>query len=89
MLFEIRMARSHMVFEEARVTVEAASAEEAVEAIGNDMDSLPWETTDEEPCQDLKTVCKQVHDVRPDFHAVGGKLVAQESSAPMCHHAAR
>jgi hypothetical protein len=79
MLFEIYMTHSYVVSEGARVTVEAASDEEAVDAIGDDMDALPWETTDEEPCQDLKTACKQVHDVRPDFRVVGGKLVARES----------
>jgi len=79
MLFEIRMTRSYVVSEEARTTVEAASAEEAVEAVGNDMDSLPWETTDEEPCQDLKVTCEQVQDVRPDLRVVGGTLVAGES----------
>jgi hypothetical protein len=79
MLFEIYMTHSYVVSEGARVTVEAASDEEAVEAIGNDMDALPWETTDEEPCQDLKTACKQVQDVRPDLRVVGGAFVARES----------
>jgi hypothetical protein len=75
MLFEICMTRSYVVSEESRTTVEAASAEEAVEAARSDMNSLPWKTTDEEPCQDGKIACKQVQDVRADFRAVGGALV--------------
>jgi hypothetical protein len=73
MLFEIYVTRSYVVSEEAKATVEAASAEEAVEAAQSDMESLTWETIDEEPCQDMKTACKQVQDVRPDFRVAGGR----------------
>ena len=79
MLFEIYMTHSYVVSEEARVTVEAASKEEAVEAARSDLDALPWETTDEEPCQDLKTACKQVQERPADFRVVDGRLVAVES----------
>ena len=79
MLFEIRMKRSYVVFEEAKATVEAASKEEVVEAFWSDLDALPWETTDEEPCQDTKIACERVQDVRPDLRVVGGKLMARES----------
>ena len=79
MLFEICMTRSYVVSEEARATVEAASKEEAVEAAWSDWNDLPWETTDEEPCQDTAIACKQVQDIRPDFRVVGGALVERES----------
>ncbi len=73
MVFEIYITRSYIVFEEALATVEAANADEAVEAAQSDMEALTWETIDEEPCQDMKTACKQVQDVRPDFRVAGGR----------------
>jgi len=79
MILEICMTRSYVVSEEAKATVEAASKEEAVEAARSDLDALPWETTDEEPCQDLKTACKQVQERPADFRVVDGRLVAVES----------
>ena len=78
MFFEISMTRSYVAREAARATVEAASAEEAIEAARIDMASLPWETTDEEPNQDTEVVCQPVQEVCADFRAVGGKLVARE-----------
>ena len=78
MFFEISMTRSYVVYEEARATVEAASAEEAVEAAENDMDSFPWETTDEEPSQDLKVAYKPVRAGCADLRAVDGELVARD-----------
>jgi hypothetical protein len=79
MLFEIYVTRSYVAYEKARATVEAACAEEATDAALSDMDSLPWETTDEEPCQDTAVACELVQGVRADFRAVGDKLVASES----------
>ena len=79
MFFEISMTRSYVVLEEAKTTVEAASAEEVIEAARDDMDSLPWKTTDEEPNQDTEVVCQPVQEVCADFRAIGGKLVARES----------
>jgi hypothetical protein len=79
MLFEICLTRSYVVSEEARATVEAAIAEEAVEAARSDLDALPWETTDEEPNQDLEIACERVQERQADFRAVGGTLVARES----------
>ena len=67
-----------MVLEEAKATVEAASAEEAIEAARHETDSLPWETTDEEPNQHTEVVCQPVEQVCADFRAVGGKLFARE-----------
>ena len=59
--------------------MEAANAEEAIEAAQSNMDSLPWETTDEEPNQDTEVTCKPVQGLRADFRAVGDNLVARES----------
>ena len=78
MLFEIKITRSYVVFEEARARVEAASAEEVVEAFWNDMNSVPWQTTDEKPCQDTEVVCRPAQEVVADFRVVEGNLVAQK-----------
>jgi hypothetical protein len=78
MLFEIYMTRSYVVSEEVRATVEGAIAEDAIEAVQNDMDALPWETTDEEPNQGLEIACERVEERPADFRAVGGELVTRE-----------
>jgi len=75
MFFEIGMTRSYIVYEEARATVEAATKEEAIGAAWNDLDSLPWQTTDEEPSQDAKVTCEAVTEDCADFRAIGGQLV--------------
>jgi hypothetical protein len=79
MLFEICMTRSYVVSEEAKATVEAVSAEEAIAAVESDMDAFPWETTDEEPNHDLDIACEEAQERQADFRAVGGALVTQES----------
>ncbi len=76
MMFEIRMTRSYIVYEEAKATVEAASKDEAIKAAWNDLDALSWETTDEEPSQDTQVTCEAVTQPCANFRAVGGQLVA-------------
>jgi hypothetical protein len=68
------MTRSYVVYEEAKMTVEAASKEEAVEAAWGSFDELPWETFDEEPNQDTEVTCEEVQGVPA---VVGENLVAQ------------
>ena len=78
MVFEISMTRSYVVYEEAKMTVEAVSKEEAVAAAWEGFTDLPWETTDEKPNQDTEVTCEPVQGEFADFRAVGGRLVEQK-----------
>jgi hypothetical protein len=78
MLFRVSMSRSYVVQETAHATIAAASKDEAIEAAMDDMDALPWETIDEEPNQDMETVCESMEDGPADFRVVDGALVGSK-----------
>ena len=79
MLFKVSVRRSYMVQETVLVTIEATSDDEAIEAVMANMDALSWETVDEEPNQDTKTVCESVEGGPADFRIVDGALVVPKS----------